>query len=111
MTLILKVKEPKTVGDFRPISLCNVLYKVISKVLINRLKPILPLIIHGMQSAFVSDRLRTDNVLIAYDCLHQLRLMKEGKQCYAAIKLDMSKSYDRVEWIFIDKMLLKIGFS
>lgn len=111
VTLIPKVKEPRTVSDYRPISLCNVLYKVISKVLINRFQPILPKIIHETQSAFVSDRLITDNALIAYECLHHLRYMKEGKRCYAAMKLDMSKAYDRVEWIFIEKMLLKIGFS
>lgn len=97
VTLIPKVKEPRSVGDFRPISLCNMLYKIISKVLINRLKPILPFII-------------TDNALVAYECLHHLRLMKDGKRSYATMKLDMSKAYDRVEWIFIEKMLIKIGF-
>lgn len=111
VTLIPKVKAPRSVGEFRPISLCNVLYKVVSKVLVNRLKPILPLIISGTQSAFVPGRLITDNALIAYECLYHLRLMKEGKKCYAAMKLDMSKAYDRVEWIFVEKMLLKIGFS
>lgn len=111
VTLIPKVKEPRSVRDFRPISLCNVLYKVISKLLINRLKPILPRIISGTQSAFVPDRLITDNALIAYACLHHLRLMKQGKRCFATMKLNMSKVYDRVEWIFIEKMLIKIGFS
>lgn len=110
VTLIPKVKEPRRVGDFRPISLCNVIYKVISKVLINRLKPILPLIITETQSAFVPGRVITDNALIAYECLHNLRLMKEGKRCYEAMKSDMSKAYDRVEWLFIEKMLIKLGF-
>lgn len=111
VTLIPKVKEPRSVWDFRPISLCNVLYKVISKLLINRLKPILPRIISGTQSAFVPDRLITDNALIAYEYLHHLILMKQGKRCFATMKLNMSKVYDRVEWIFIEKMLIKIGFS
>ena len=111
VTLIPKVKDPKTVGDFRPISLCNVLYKVISKVLINRLKPILPVIIYGTQSAFVPGGLITDNALIVYECLHHLRIMRGGKKCYATMKLDMSKAYDRVEWVFVEKMLGKIGFS
>lgn len=56
-------------------------------------------------------RLITDNVLIAYECLRHLKLMKEGKRSYAAMKLDMIKAYDRVEWIFIEKMIIKIGFS
>lgn len=111
ITLIPKVKEPKSVGDYRPISLCNVVYKVISKVLINRLKEILPLIISTTQSAFVPGQLITDNALIAYECLHHIKLMKTGKRCYAAMKLDMSKAYDRVEWIFIEKMLTKMGFK
>lgn len=111
VTLIPKVNDPVYVSDFRPISLCNVLYKVISKVLINMLKNILPLIINCTQSAFVPGRLITDNALIAYECLHHLRSMKEGKRCYATMKLDMSKAYDRVEWIFIERMLLKLGFT
>lgn len=111
VTLIPKVKDPMYVGDFRPISLCNVLYKVISKVLINRLKPISPVVISGTQSAFVPGRLITDNALITYEFLHHLRLMKEGKRCYATMKLDMSKAYDRVEWIFIEKILTNIGLT
>lgn len=76
VTLIPEVKEPRTVGDFCPINLCNVYYKGVAKVLINSLKPILPLIINGTQSVFVPGRLITDNELITYECLHYLRLMK-----------------------------------
>ena len=93
VTLIPKVKEPKSVSDFRPISLCNVLYKILSKALINRIKPILPVIIHGTQSAFVQGRFITDNALLAYECLHSLRVKKTGRKYYAAMKLDMSKAY------------------
>lgn len=73
ITLIPKVSQPESLKDLRPISLCNVLYKIISKVLVNRIKPILPRIIHENQSAFVSERVITDNAIVAFEVLHWLK--------------------------------------
>ena len=66
ITFIPKVNNPKLVSEFRHISLCNVIYKIISKVIVNRLKPILNSIISEVQSSFIADRLITDNILIAF---------------------------------------------
>lgn len=110
VVLIPKVLQPERIKDLRPISLCTVLYKIASKVLSNRLKLILPDIMSLNQSAFVPGRLITDNVLLACEFTHFMKNKKSGKEGYAAIKLDMSKAYDRVEWEFLRRMMEKMGF-
>lgn len=110
ITLIQKVKKPSTMKQFRPISLCNTIYKLILKTIAIRLIEVLPQIISEEQSAFVKGRLITDNVMIAYEILHKLRGKRSGKNGYCALKVDMSKAYDRVSWDFIDLMMRKTGF-
>ncbi|XP_065622526.1 uncharacterized protein LOC136064552 [Quercus suber] len=79
-------------------------------VLANRLKIIIPQLISENQSAFLSGRLITDNVLVAFELMHYLEHKKEGMEVFVAIKLDMSKAYDRVEWGFIKQVMEKMGF-
>ena len=110
LTLIPKVKNPETIAQFRPISLSNVIYNILSKVIVNRLKPFLNSIMSEVQSAFVADRVITDNILIAFESLHHMKIQCSGKTGFMALKLDMSKAYDRVEWVFLEKILLKMGF-
>ena len=64
----------------------------------------------GLQSAFQPYKAISNNILVAFETLHHMKTKKIGKEGYMALKLDMSKAYDRVEWIFLEKLMLKMGF-
>ena len=98
IVLIPKVKNLDKMSDFRRISLCNVIYKIISKVLANKLKQLLLEIISLTYSAFVLGHLIIDNVLVAFETPHTMHSRKKSKTGSLALKLDVSKAYDRVEW-------------
>jgi hypothetical protein len=97
IALIPKVANASSMSEYKPISLCNIMYKLIAKVLTNSLKLMLPSIISQHQSAFVPSRMITNNVLIAYEVLHSMNTRMKGKKGYMAVMLDMKKAYDRVE--------------
>lgn len=84
--------------DYIQISCCNVLYKVISKILANRLKTILPKFIAPNQSVFVKDRLLMENVLLASELVKNYHKSTISPRC--AIKIDISKAFDSVHWPF-----------
>jgi len=90
------VDNPETTTQFRPISLYNTFYKILAKILVNRLCLILKRIIHPTQGAFVPHRSIHNNILLAHEAMNKFYHFKRRKS-YVAIKLDMEKAYDRIE--------------
>ncbi|KAH1084030.1 hypothetical protein J1N35_023791 [Gossypium stocksii] len=95
------VEKPTNLTQFRPISLCNVVFKIVAKTLVKMMSSILGHCIDDAQGAFIPGRLISDNVLVTYEVLHCLKMRKTGKNRNFALKLDMSKAYYRVEWDFL----------
>lgn len=111
VTLIPKVANPVMIKEFRPISLCNIIYKIVARAITNRLRPILQSCVDDFQSAFIPNRLISDNVILGFEYVHWMRNHRQGKCGYAALKLDMSKAYNIVEWNFLEAIILKLGFA
>jgi hypothetical protein len=111
IVIIPKVKNPSNLSQFRPISLCNVVFKIASNVLANRLKKILPEVVSKEQLAFVPGRLITDSVITAYECLHFMKNNRSKKNSHYALKFDMRKAYDRLEWDYLQVIMKKLGFA
>ena len=93
------------------IALCNVLYKLVAKVIANRLKKILHKCISKSQSAFVPERFILDNVMIAIEVVHHMKVCKRIRDKNVALKLDISKAYDRIDWFYLKEVMLKMGFD
>ncbi|KAK5786060.1 hypothetical protein PVK06_040687 [Gossypium arboreum] len=108
IVLIPKKDRPEDFSEFRPISLCSVLYKLVMKVIANRFKVVFPNYITPEQVGFISGRNISDNIIIAQEVIHSMRSGKTGKKLMA-IKFDLEKAYDRISWELIDVSLVAAG--
>ena len=108
LVLIPKQEGANQLTQFRPIELCNVVYKIITKLIVERLKLLLNTLICPKQGGFVKGRQIFDGVLVAMEAIHS---MANSKDRALLLKLDMAKAYDQVRWIFLHKVLLAFGFA
>uniref|UniRef100_A0A803NMF8 Reverse transcriptase n=1 Tax=Cannabis sativa TaxID=3483 RepID=A0A803NMF8_CANSA len=110
MVLIPKKIGANCFDDYRPISLCNFTYKIIAKLLANRIKPLLSDIISPTQSAFAPGRWIAENSILAHEIMDSFKKCK-GRSGFVGLKLDMSKAYDRIELGFLEHVLGAFGFG
>ena len=108
LALIPKKLDSLEMKDYRPIACCNVLYKVVSKLLANRLKQLLPRMIQENQSAFIQGRLLMENVLLASELVKDYHKDTVSPRC--VLKIDISKAFDSVQWSFVSGSLRALGF-
>lgn len=109
LVLIPKIGRPESIKQFRPISLCNVIYKVITKVLVNRLKNCIGKLVNPLQASFVPGRHAVDNIIMAQEMVHSIRRSK-AKNGGMMLKVDLEKAYDHVNWDFLMETLELFGF-
>ncbi|PKU87848.1 putative mitochondrial protein [Dendrobium catenatum] len=107
LALIPKTKHAASFADFRPIAHCNVIYKIVSKIIANRLKPIMPSIVKNTQSGFIKTRISTDNIILAQEILSYAA---KGKKNVFCAKFDIRKAFDTVSREFILARLHQKGF-
>jgi len=109
ISLIPKCQSSESFSNYRPISLCNSIYKVVIKILVGRIRPLLDRLVSPVQFAFVPGRRGLANILITQELIHSLD-NKKGRVGFVAIKVYLAKAYDRIEWSFIHKVLKTFHF-
>ena len=107
ITLVPKIKTPMKVSDYRPIACCNVLYKIISKILTNRIKNALCKLVNPSESAFIPGQI-TNNILLTQELLKGYNWKSGARR--VALKIDIQKAYDTVNWDFLEGILHAFKF-
>ncbi|GKV22579.1 hypothetical protein SLEP1_g32439 [Rubroshorea leprosula] len=107
IVLIPKTENPQAIEEFRPISLIGVTYKIMAKLLANRLRKVLPKVIGEQQMAFIEGRQLVEGAVIANEILDKVKRKKKKGFLF---KVDFEKAYDKVSWEFIDYMMMRMGF-
>ncbi|CAL1413727.1 unnamed protein product [Linum trigynum] len=111
IVMVPKVDNPERINQFRPISCCNFIYKIISKIKATRLKKWTPDLVSELQMAFTGGRLIQDNIIIVHEALHHFKNHKLDRRRDMMLKLDMKKAYDMVDWECLETLLMKYGFD
>ena len=109
IVLILKINHPESWSNFWPISLCYVTYKLITKILANRLKLLMYKLVNPLQASFIKGHHIIDNVIIPQEIIHSMEATK-GRMGYMVAKIDLANAYNRLSWNFIIDTLFDIGF-
>lgn len=109
LVLIAKVSKPETISQFRPISLCNVTLKLITKILVGRMQGLLHKLVGPTQASFIPGRLSSDNIVVVQEAVHSMK-RKKGRKGWMLLKLDLEKAYDRLQWEFVEDTLKAVGF-
>ena len=109
IVLIPKIQDPETIGNYRPISLYNSVYKIITKITVARIRPHFDTLVSPYQTDFTPGRRGVDNVIIVQELIHTIGRAK-GKKGFMSIKIDLEKAYDKIEWSFIKEMLINFNF-
>lgn len=110
IVLVPKLKQPQQFSDYRPISLCSTVYKILSKLLVARLHHPMSSLVSSSQGALVPHRSISQNILLCHEALHSFQ-KNQGKKVWVLVKTDFSKAFDRLRWPFIVKTLESFGFA